>query len=498
MQKTKTKSSKTIINDPIHKIIELNEDEVRVIDHPAFQRLRRIKALGFLDRVFPSAKHSRFEHSIGACHVAGMVFDSIEQVSREFTDYGTWADSSDHVGLTVAEIDSIFSKEIRDCIRIAALLHDVGHGPFSHASESIMPPIEDLIKENAEAFDFIRAALEKSKADKKKKGKTAADHEDYSLLILDLILRDLNFPKEKANLIAALKSSYVEAPSGYDKEIISILSQLVDGEIDSDRMDYLLRDSYFCGVPYGTYDLKRLQEGLCLVKDRKSNKKSFAVLRKAITAFEDFLFSRFQMHVQIYTHKIDASCNKAFEELAKKSGYVLPPSVTKYVEVDDENFCKVSVAVEENLTPMIRDRVLWPMAIQSYSNDRSNETAIFEKFTKSLGTGNFAVYNSERPFKKQSLLDFPVIAKGIGDIWISDKMRKSSELIAHYNAVFSVKRLFYKPDQKAVAQAVLESMTDVIKFEPKAALKGKRAEFAKVTGVLESGAKKSKLDKKKG
>ena len=112
----------------------------------------------------------------------------------------------------------------------------------------------------------------------------------------------------------------------------------------------------FCGVPYGNYDLKRLQEGLCVVKDRKTGKKSFAILRKAITAFEDFLFSRFQMHVQIYTHKIDAACNKAFEEMAKQSDYTLPPTVDKYIEIDDENFLNQKPELEKNLSKMIRDQ----------------------------------------------------------------------------------------------------------------------------------------------
>lgn len=487
----------TWINDPIHKNVGLYEHEVLVVDHAAFQRLRRVKALGFLDRVFPSAKHSRFEHSIGACHVASLIFDSIKDISTQYCGSAQWAESSEHLALSSDEAAEVFSPLMRKCVRVAALLHDVGHGPFSHASESIMPPIDDLIDANPGASKFIRAALEKSRSDKQRKGKTSADHEDYSLLVMERILQDVDFPSEEIHLIAALKSSLVEPPQEHDKGTITLLSQLVDGEIDSDRMDYLLRDSYFCGVPYGNYDLKRLQEGLCIVKERKSGKKSFAILRKAITAFEDFLFSRFQMHVQVYTHKIDASCNKAFEELAKQSGFTLPASIDEYIEIDDENFLDRDKNLKANLGEMIRNRKLWPMALQSYSNDRSNETALFEKFTNSLGKANIAIYNSERPFKKQSLLDFPVVAKAIGDVFMSEKMRKSSELVAHYNAVFGVRRLFYRPDHTSHAKAVLESITEVVTLDA-TTLASKRAFAEKASSSLSSKPKKDERGKKKG
>lgn len=254
---------------------------------------------------------------------------------------------------------------------------------------------------------------------------------------------------------------------------------------------------YFCGVPYGNYDLKRLQEGLCIVKDRKSGKKAFGILRKAITAFEDFLFSRFQMHVQVYTHKIDASCNKAFEEIVKQSGYTLPASIDEYIEIDDENFLDQDEKLNENLGEMIRDRKLWPMALQSYSNDRSNETALFEKFTNSLGSKNIAIYNSERPFKKETLLDFPVVAKAVGDVFMTEKMRKSSELIAHYNAVFSVRRLFYHPDCKPLTDAVFESISEVVKLNADA-YSEKRSSAEKASRSIEEKPSKQVIGKRRG
>ena len=131
---------------------------------------------------------------------------------------------------------------MRKCVRIAAILHDIGHGPFSHASEAIMPPITDLIQLNVDASPFIKDALEASRKKKESKGKSAADHEDYSLLVMDRILKDIGIQPTEIQLIAALKSSFVKCPTGYDDDTVSLLRQLVDGEIDSDRMDYLLRE----------------------------------------------------------------------------------------------------------------------------------------------------------------------------------------------------------------------------------------------------------------
>ncbi|MCO5113005.1 MAG: HD domain-containing protein [Bdellovibrionaceae bacterium] len=469
------------INDPIHINIDLTDEEERIINHVAFQRLRRIKALGFLDRVFPSAKHSRFEHSIGACHVAGVIFNSIGKVTRDQVDHD-WVMSSVHTSISIEECDKIFTDNIRRCLRIAALMHDVGHGPFSHASESIMPSLNEVISNNQNMSPFIKVSFENKNSHNEN-----ADHEDYSLLILDKILRDLEFNSEDIHLIASLKSKYVKCPEGFDPDTISLLRTLIDGEIDSDRMDYLLRDSYFCGVPYGNYDLKRLQEGLCIVKERKSNKKLFSVLRKSITAFEDFLFSRFQMHVQIYTHKIDASCNSAFKKMAEISGYKLPSTIEEYILIDDENILEKNVQLKKTLGDMILNRKLWLLAIQSYSNDRSCDIILFEKIINSIGKEHTALYLSERPFKKQKLLDFPVLTKAVSGQLMTEKMRKTSELIAHYNAIFSVQRLFYKPEFEVQVKQILKSIetpividADLLKEKRSAAKKVSKATYKKV------------------
>src|SRR5438309_6379826 len=102
------------MNDPVHGQIQIDEDALKIIEHKQFQRLRRVKALGFLDRVFPSAKHSRFEHSIGAYHVSKMLMKSICERTRSLTK-SQWSHSTEFVALELEDIDNIFTEELTNC-----------------------------------------------------------------------------------------------------------------------------------------------------------------------------------------------------------------------------------------------------------------------------------------------------------------------------------------------------------------------------------------------
>jgi len=452
-----------VIHDPIHGTIKICEKAKAVINHPGFQRLRRVKALGFLDRVFPGAKHSRFEHSIGAYHIAKLLINSIKKVHEEVRMKNQGClENSEFIILNEQELEDILSP-LQDYVAIAALLHDVGHGPFSHASESVMPEIDKLVEENKEgSSNFVIEALRnKKKHNLKKKKKTKADHEDYSLLIMDKILRDLKWTKNEIQLVSALKYEHVEVPESFSKTTVSLLRLLVDGELDSDRMDYLLRDSHFCGVPYGKYDLNRLRDGLCIVKHQSKGFYQFGIMRKSLSAFEDFLFSRYQMHVQVYSHRTDANCNKIFDVLCSREEkpYELPPNVDKYLLVDDESFIHQD-NVPKELIEVIRERKLWYLGFESFGNDKSLEQVIENKFKKSIDDGFYAIYTSEKAIKKPSLLDFPIICKSfVRKKLVSDNMKSISDLIAHYNGSFSVRRIFYHPKFKDVVDKIYEEVS---------------------------------------
>lgn len=226
------------IYDEVHGYIELSDIELEIVNTPVFQRLRYVKQLATAWYVYPGATHTRFSHSIGAMHIAGIV-------SSKFYRYGY-----------IYELNDI------QLIRLAALLHDIGHTPFSHAIEP---------------FYKYRLGL---------------GHEDISRVII-----------EESSEIREVLSKH-----GFDyKEVVAILegrykeplyNQLLSSDVDIDRMDYLIRDALHTGVSYGTIDLQRLIT--TLVVDGDGN---IAVLDKGIDAVDNFYLARMHMYKAVYYHK---------------------------------------------------------------------------------------------------------------------------------------------------------------------------------------------------
>jgi len=226
------------IYDEVHGYIELSEIELKVIDSSIFQRLRFVKQLAAAWYVYPGATHTRFSHSLGAMHIMGLI------ASR------------------LASLGYIYSYDDVQLLRLAALLHDVGHTPFSHAIEP-----------------FYRYKL-------------YIGHEDLSKIV---ILENSD--------IKEILSSY-----GYDpKTIVAILegrhkeplyNQLLSSDLDVDRMDYLIRDALHTGVTYGSIDLHRIIA--TLVVDGEGN---LAILDKGIDALENFYLARMHMYKAVYYHK---------------------------------------------------------------------------------------------------------------------------------------------------------------------------------------------------
>lgn len=226
-----------IINDPIHGIMSFSEPDYELLkpylDSSNFQRLRRIKQLGCGDLIFPGAVHTRFNHSLGACYIASKVCRHLE-------------------------IKDIHCKQIK----VAALLHDVGHGPFSHAFEKM----------------YKNLSVENNKFQ---------------------ISHDYDWTPKFIN-------SFEEVEPGFNKDICSFFvknatceyKDLISSQLDVDRLDYLLRDSHFCGVPYGNIDLKWIISCLKLI----GKEKKLGIHAKGIGAIEHYIFSRRLMTKNIYYH----------------------------------------------------------------------------------------------------------------------------------------------------------------------------------------------------
>lgn len=233
------------VRDPVHNFVTLREQEANVVNTPLVQRLRGIRQLAMQSLVYPGALHTRFDHTLGVTHVAGMMCDA----------------------LSLGEDD-------RQLIRAATLLHDVGHGPFSHVSEYAL----DLYGDR----NTLRAAQKKEKI--------------HELVTASLIRNDPQVQKvlgeDLCNNVIELLTDGVGAR--YRRDIVS-------GPLDADKQDYLLRDSLFCGVEYGKYDINQLHRSLAIHDDGADR---YLVVRSGgLHTIEQFVFAKYYMTFDVYRHK---------------------------------------------------------------------------------------------------------------------------------------------------------------------------------------------------
>lgn len=297
------------IRDPIHGTIRFDEQELALIDHRSFQRLRWIKQLGLADLAFPGATHTRYAHGLGTTHIATRMFD---WVSRDF------------------ELLPDERRRLRTTVRLAALCHDLGHAPLSHTTESFMPPVAALGLGTWSAGS----------------GERKATHEDYTLKILtdsDLTplmrrsFRDRGIePEDIAALVAGRGPPGITARFTVGgRNWMPILRQCVSSELDADRMDYLLRDSYFAGVPYGRYDLDWLIENLVAVE--LGPDLHLGLNARASFGFEDYLLSRYHMFLSVYFHHVPIGYELMLARYQEEAGRELqfPASVEAFMECDD-------------------------------------------------------------------------------------------------------------------------------------------------------------------
>jgi hypothetical protein len=268
------------IQDPVHGVIKLEDWMIRIIDTPQFQRLRRIKQLGFADLVYPGANHTRFEHSIGVMHITKKISERLE-----------------------------FDEEVV----AAALLHDIGHAPFSHSSERVVKKYAGFSHERVDKV--IRGELKD-------------------------VLDDLGFRISKI-------SDYISGRR----------SSIVNGDIDADRMDYLVRDSHYTGVAYGVFDISRLI-------DKIKFDGELVIEYGGLKAAESLLISRFLMYPTVYYHHVCRIARKMYEKAMEDiiaSGF----KVENLLRMDD---CEAMQLLRETefgreIWSMLRDRKLFKRAI---------------------------------------------------------------------------------------------------------------------------------------
>jgi HD superfamily phosphohydrolases len=241
-----------VFKDPVHHSIYVQDATIwKLINTPEFQRLRRIRQLGTTYLTFHGAEHSRFSHSLGVYEITRKIINQFER-----NGYKDWPQEEKMVSLC------------------ASLLHDVGHGPFSHAIEQV--------------FD--------------------TDHEEWTCAIIlgdTAIHRVL---KEADEQLPWKVASVIRKT--YDKPIVV---SLVSSQMDADRMDYLLRDAYFTGVNYGTFDLDRILRVL------RPHQGQIVVKESGMHAVEDYLMSRYQMYWQIYFHPVTRSSDILLKKIFRRA-----------------------------------------------------------------------------------------------------------------------------------------------------------------------------------
>jgi len=249
-------NKRKIINDPVFGFINLQSEIIfDLIEHPYFQRLRRIKQLGLSCLVFPGANHTRFEHAIGSFHLMCLAIDVLRLKGIDISD------------------------EEAEAVEIAILLHDIGHGPFSHALE----------------FTVV----------------SGITHEELSLLLMEELNSEFSNKLDLA--ICVFKDEYPK----------KFLHQLVSSQLDMDRLDYLRRDSFFSGVVEGTIGSDRIIKMLNVAFDK------LVIDKKGIYSIEQFLIARRLMYWQVYLHKTVLSAEFLLINVLKRAKEL----VTEGIEV---------------------------------------------------------------------------------------------------------------------------------------------------------------------
>ena len=349
------------LRDPIWNNIRIEGPYLRLLDTPAFQRLRYVRQLGLAHLVYPGATHSRFEHALGAYHLA----QETVRILRE-----TSADAG------VPELDGRI-------VVAAALLHDIGHYPFSHALEELGVPHHEtvagpLITEGA-VGDILRS----------------------------------EFAADAPERILALVRGESQEP----------LQGLISGSIDLDKIDYLKRDAMNCGVSYGEVDVDRLRHALVLVTDPATGRRAVGLKERGLSALESLLFAKYQMYRNVYWHHAVRSATAMYKRLVEDALQDGALDALRLAHFTDEGLLHALDRGNRPLVSAIRERRLFKRALEVpafaladydlewLADDRARIRLAEDALAASLGlrAGELLL---DFPRKERMLgLDLPLLAK---------------------------------------------------------------------------------------
>lgn len=293
-----------IINDPIHGYIPLSRLEYEIIQHPVFNRLHNLKQLSMTYLVFPGAVSTRFPHVLGAMFLASKITYQLIQTMEEET----------FLALFPKAIDENKRLGIVQVVRLAALLHDLGHGPFSHATEDVMRA--SLVKDYPDEF---KRAVELLNA---KEPTHVPIHEYYSYMLTKTEIKEIidkeelrknsegeTIPVDVSDVTSLIIKNEEHREDFCSSNGLAILRKIVSSHLDADRMDYLARDAYVTGVSYGMVDVERIIMNMFIRKDNLG-KYEIAIHERALASVEDMLDARFKMYKWMVSHHMVVAANE--------------------------------------------------------------------------------------------------------------------------------------------------------------------------------------------
>jgi hypothetical protein len=379
------------LRDPIHGFLHLDDLESALLGSRPVQRLRWIHQLGLTFLVYPGAEHSRFSHVLGATAVAGRVFDAL---------------MAKRPGMMPREE----AAQARRLVRAAALLHDVGHAPFSHSAE-----------------DRFEGGI---------------DHEEMTRRLLGAGEVRALFARHgrgvEVEQVLDLLAGRVPAERRF-------LAQIVSGELDVDKMDYLLRDSLFCGVRYGVYDLDRLIDTLTPIEDPETGAIGLGIEEGGVHAVEALILARYYMFTQVYFNVTGKALEHHLTEWLRSGDRHWASDPARFLAEDDHSTLAAMRADPGVHARAVVDRAHFPLAFETREHPSPAEREAFDAAVPELaeryGEGSILVVRSAKDPHRLGPSRV-LVARADGRV---EPMERASQFLRHLTRI-DRSRVYARPE----------------------------------------------------
>jgi HD superfamily phosphohydrolase len=400
------------IRDPVHGFIRADPLEAALIASRTFQRLRFIHQLGFTFLVYPGAEHSRFSHALGAMHLAGRVYDALAAKGGGLLPPGAAAPE-------------------RRLVRAAALLHDLGHAPFSHSAEELF--------------------------------EQAIDHEEMTRRLIHApeiagVFARHGDGLEAADVTRLLRGGAAAAGLGGTGAVQRLLAQVISGELDVDKMDYLLRDGLYCGVRYGNYDLERLLDTMLPLADPESGGWGIGVEEGGVHALEALVMARYYMFTQVYFNVTGKALELHFNAWLEEGAQRWPADAESFVAEDDLTTWTAMRRSPSAHARAVVARQHFPVAFETREHLTHAEKQRFEALLPGLearfGAANLLFSNSAKDSHRMGKSSIRVLVRRFdGSL---EPMEQASQFIRHLARIDRYRVYTTAPLRDAVASALRE------------------------------------------